>query len=98
LSIRRLSHVPVALMRNAYAAYAVAFAFMFVYVFAFIANFGILSRQRAQLLPFVFVVLALAPAAQRVAAPRMSPRSAQPVPERLSNAPRLAAPRARSVV
>jgi hypothetical protein len=95
LSIRRLSHVPVALMRNAYAAYAVAFAFMFVYVFAFIANFGILSRQRAQLLPFVFVVLALAPARQRAEArqPAVPGALASPPILDLQPAPALARPR-----
>jgi hypothetical protein len=95
LSIRRLSHVPVALMRNAYAAYAVAFAFMFVYVFAFIANFGILSRQRAQLLPFVFVVLALAPVRQQAEArqPAVPGALASPPILHLQPAPALARPR-----
>ena len=38
--------------------------FMFCYVFAFIGNFGILARQRSQLLPFVFVLVALPATAQ----------------------------------
>ena len=32
---------------------------MFCYVFAFIANFGILARQRSQLIPFVLIIAAL---------------------------------------
>lgn len=93
LSVRRLTHVPAALVKNAYAAYSAAFAFMFVYVFAFIANFGILSRQRAQLLPFVFVILALAPATERVRARREVHLPA--APPLVLAAPALARPRAR---
>jgi hypothetical protein len=59
LSIRRLRRIPVEAIRRPYAAFAVAYVFMFCYVFAFIANFGILARQRSQLLPFVFVLVAL---------------------------------------
>jgi hypothetical protein len=96
MSIRRMVHIPVAMVQNAYAAYATAFACMFVYVFAFIANFGILSRQRAQLLPFVFVVLALAPAAERVKAKVREPaRPPATRPAPLPAAPALARPRAR---
>jgi hypothetical protein len=59
LSANRLVRLPIVLMRNAYMAYAGSFTFMFVYVFSFIGNFGILARQRIQLLPFLFVLLAL---------------------------------------
>lgn len=59
VSARKLVRLPAELVRNAYVAYAAAFAFMFVYVFAFIGNFGILARQRSQLLPFLFVLIAL---------------------------------------
>ena len=45
--------------RRPYATFAFAYTLMFVYAFAAIANFGILSRQRTQVLPFVFVLLAL---------------------------------------
>lgn len=58
-SAPRLVRLPIALMRNAYIAYAASFAFMFGYVFSFVANFGILARQRAQMLPFFLVLLAL---------------------------------------
>lgn len=64
-SLRELAGIPRSLVKNPYAAYAFGFAFMFVYVFAFIGNFGILTRQRSQLLPFVFVLLSLAPRLRR---------------------------------
>lgn len=58
-SVRRLRRIPLESIQRPYAAFAVAYVFMFCYVFAFIANFGILARQRSQLLPFVFVLAAL---------------------------------------
>lgn len=64
MSIRQLVRLPVSVAKHAHVAYAASFAFMFCYVFAFIGNFGILARQRAQLLPFLFVILA-APLARR---------------------------------
>ncbi len=38
--------------------YTVAFTAVFIYLFSAIGNFGILSRQRAQVIPFLLVVLA----------------------------------------
>ncbi|MDH3754863.1 MAG: hypothetical protein OEU32_13410, partial [Acidimicrobiia bacterium] len=58
-SIRRLARLPVEAIKRPYAAAAAAYVFMFCYVFAFVGNFGILARQRSQLLPFVFVLVAL---------------------------------------
>ncbi len=58
-SLRRLRRIPIESIQRPYAAFAVAYVFMFCYVFAFVANFGILARQRSQLLPFVFVLAAL---------------------------------------
>lgn len=58
-SLKQLLALPLHLVKKPYVAYAFAFAFMFVYVFAFIGNFGILTRQRSQLLPFVFVLVAV---------------------------------------
>lgn len=59
LSARRLMRLPTEAIKRPYAAFAAAFIFMFCYVFSFIGNFGILARQRSQLLPFVFVMAAL---------------------------------------
>ncbi|MGI9606336.1 MAG: hypothetical protein ACR2P0_09390 [Acidimicrobiales bacterium] len=39
---------------------------IFVFVFSAIGNFGILTRQRTQVLPFVFVLMALGLAAERM--------------------------------
>jgi len=65
LSAKRLMRLPTVLVQNAYVAYAAAFTFMFVYVFAFIANFGILARQRTQALPFLFVLFAISSVRER---------------------------------
>lgn len=43
---------------NAYLGFIVVFTVIFVFFFSSISNFGILIRQRAQLLPFLFVWLA----------------------------------------
>ncbi len=44
--------------RDAYLAFDVVYISLFVFFFSLIANFGILVRQRVQLLPFLFVLLA----------------------------------------
>ncbi len=100
LSMSRLARLPSALVRNAYVAYSAAFTFMFCYVFAFIANFGILARQRAQVLPFLFILLALPaftdrrPVRGRDSASR--PAHAAPKVVELVDAPVLAPPRTRA--
>lgn len=47
--------------RQPYVAMAVAYIGIFVFGFSSIANFGILARQRVQVLPFLFVLLAIPP-------------------------------------
>jgi hypothetical protein len=42
-----------------YVAFALTFVLVFVAAFGVISNFGILARQRTQVLPFVFVLLSL---------------------------------------
>ncbi|MGH2453012.1 MAG: hypothetical protein ACRDF5_04520 [bacterium] len=44
--------------RHSYLAFVVIYAAIFTVAFSAVSNFGILSRQRAQLLPFIFVLLA----------------------------------------
>jgi hypothetical protein len=44
--------------RDGYLAFQVVYVTLFVFFFSTIANFGILVRQRVQLLPFLFVLLA----------------------------------------
>jgi len=51
-ALRRLRSQP-------YLTFAVSFVAMFTYAFAALSNFGILSRERVQVLPFLFVLLAL---------------------------------------
>lgn len=68
-SLRRLAKAPLELLRMPYLALAMVYTFAFVYAFSSIVNFGILARQRSQLLPMLFVVLCL---------PRERPVSANP--------------------
>ncbi|MGI9602562.1 MAG: hypothetical protein ACR2QE_11800 [Acidimicrobiales bacterium] len=56
--IRFVRHVG-RIRQSAYLAYALTFVLTFCYLFSAIANFGILTRQRSQVLPFVMVCLAL---------------------------------------
>jgi hypothetical protein len=69
LSVRRLARLPLELLRRPYAAFAAVYTFAFIYAFSSIVNFGILARQRSQLLPVLFVVLCI-------------PRTVQRTPER----------------
>src|SRR5688500_16371434 len=59
LSLRRLARLPLELFRRPYVALAVVYTFAFIYAFSSIGNFGILARQRSQLLPVLFVVLCI---------------------------------------
>jgi len=47
--------------RQPYVALAATYIGLFVFGFSSIANFGILARQRVQVLPFLFVLLAIPP-------------------------------------
>jgi hypothetical protein len=51
-------------MRNPYVAFALVYSVLFVVAFSNVGNFGILTRQRAQLFPLVLLVLAV-PSARR---------------------------------
>lgn len=51
--------------RQSYVAWAAVYSFLFVLAFSGIANFGLLARQRVQLLPLYLVLLAVPPAEQR---------------------------------
>lgn len=44
--------------RDAYLAFQVVYISLFVFFFSIISNFGILVRQRVQVLPFLFVLVA----------------------------------------
>ena len=59
LSIRRLAALPRWLVRRPYVAMALIYTFAFAFAFAAVGNFGILARQRVQVLPLALVLLAL---------------------------------------
>lgn len=56
---RWIVHGALSIRRQPYVASALAFVAVFVFGFSSIANFGILARQRAQVLPFFLVLLAI---------------------------------------
>jgi hypothetical protein len=58
-SWRRLATIPFRLRRDPYVAYALSVVLMLIFALGTIGNFGILSRQRSQIVPFVFVLLSL---------------------------------------
>ncbi len=53
------------LVQRGQLLYAVAFISVFIFLFSSIGNFGILSRQRAQVIPFVLVIVAFGLGAER---------------------------------
>ncbi|MGZ4759800.1 MAG: hypothetical protein ACXV95_12130 [Acidimicrobiales bacterium] len=65
LSWRRIWGAVTRLRSQPYVTYAAAYLAMFAYAFAAIANFGILARERVQLIPLFFVLLAVPPARRR---------------------------------
>jgi hypothetical protein len=58
-SVRRLLTVPRLALRVPYVAFALTYVGFFVFAFASVGNFGILARQRVQVLPFLLVLLAV---------------------------------------
>ena len=68
LSIPRLASLRTALLRRPFVAMAAAYSVGFIIAFSNVGNFGILVRQRAQLLPLLLVLLCL-PVLNRKAAP-----------------------------
>src|SRR5690606_23334414 len=59
LSLPRLARLFVTMRREAYIAYALSLVLVFVYAFSAIGNFGLLARQRTQVLPMLFVLVCL---------------------------------------
>lgn len=64
-SIQRLKMVSRTFLQNGYFRFVVIYSLGFVIAFSVISNFGILARQRAQLWPFLLVLLALSPKPSR---------------------------------
>jgi hypothetical protein len=57
--ITRLMRLPKYIFQVPYVAYAASYTMMFVIAFSSIGNFGILTRQRTQVLPLMLVLLVL---------------------------------------
>jgi hypothetical protein len=62
---RQLARAPRVALRNPYVAFALVYSTIFVFAFSSFGNFGIISRQRVQLFPFVLVLLCLNSTARR---------------------------------
>jgi hypothetical protein len=65
-SWRRLMSLPGRLRSEPYVTFAVVYLLVFFFAFGTVGNFGILSRQRSQAMPFVFVALAVYPAVTKL--------------------------------
>jgi len=59
VSFRRLLTIPRRLRAQPYLTYALVYMLLWILAFGVIANFGILVRQRTQMLPFYFVLLSV---------------------------------------
>ncbi|GGI05338.1 hypothetical protein [Egicoccus halophilus] len=59
VSLPRLSSVPRRILKQPMVTLAAAYSIGFITAFSNVGNFGILTRQRAQLLPFVALLLVL---------------------------------------
>lgn len=59
MSWRRLMSLPRLAMRRPFLIYCAVYVLLFVVAFSYIANFGILARQRVQVLPVLLVFFAL---------------------------------------
>ena len=60
-SWKRLASIPRRLRSEPYVSLALAYTLMFIFAFGTIGNFGILARERSQLVPFLFVLLCVVP-------------------------------------
>jgi hypothetical protein len=56
---RRLLALPRALRREAFTAYCLGITLTFIYAFSAFSNFGILARQRCQVMPFFLALICL---------------------------------------
>ncbi|HLJ08028.1 MAG TPA: hypothetical protein VKX24_05795 [Acidimicrobiia bacterium] len=67
LAFRRLARLPAEGSRRPYLIFALVYTLAFIYAFSALGNFGILARERSQLLPVLFVLLCIPrPGAQRM--------------------------------
>ncbi|OPC80250.1 hypothetical protein B4N89_04185 [Embleya scabrispora] len=59
VALPRLKRIPGLLIRRPYVAFVIVYTLVFALAFANIRNFGILTRERVQVFPFVLVLLAV---------------------------------------
>jgi hypothetical protein len=64
-SWRRLKRLPDALWRNPYVLFSFLYTALFILAFSSFSNFGILARERVQMLPLFLVLLAIPPGASK---------------------------------
>jgi hypothetical protein len=76
-SWRRLATIPRRLRSDPYVTMALIYILLFIFALGTVGNFGILSRQRSQVMPFVFVLLCVPPVVRRLSPDEgdMTPRS-----------------------
>ena len=55
----RLARLRIELSRRPYVVFGIVYTLAFIYAFSALQNFGILARERSQLLPMLFVVLCI---------------------------------------
>jgi hypothetical protein len=60
-SWRRIKNLPRALLNEPYVMYALAGTLMLCFIFSYVANFGLLARERTQVFPLLFVLIAFIP-------------------------------------
>jgi hypothetical protein len=83
-SWRRLRRLPHFLVRNPYVMFAFVYCALFILAFASFSNFGILARERTQMLPMALVLLALPLASvQKAAVQRERAAVDEPAPPTL---------------
>ena len=64
-SARQLMRAPRLALRHPYVAFSFMYTLIFVFAFSTFGNFGIITRQRVQLFPFVLVLVCLGSTAAR---------------------------------
>ncbi|MEO1064391.1 MAG: hypothetical protein AAFZ07_23475 [Actinomycetota bacterium] len=74
LSLVRVGSIRSLMRERPYLVFALFYVAMFCFAFAAMGNFGILARQRVQVLPFLFVLLVLPSASKRQRAREPVPR------------------------
>jgi hypothetical protein len=65
VSARQLARAPRWSLRHSYVAFSLVYTTIFVFAFSSFGNFGIITRQRVQLFPFVLVLLCAGSAQSR---------------------------------